>query len=327
MTALRALLLAALASAVVVPACTPEEPADSEDQDLKTKDGLLGMAPEMDLGKTASGAIGGGQIDAWALDLKGGDKVTVVMTVDSGDLAPDFSLFLSGTVKVKSKSFENGTKKLTKTYELESGGRHYIGVAAYKGKGSGDYSLVATCTGGPCKGEPVVKKLDEEQAGECVRMARECSFARLPSFEGAVGPATSRSVFEECLEQAVLEEDGLSCSTACDLADRKAVCDGILEMFPFYADHSKACVAELDSCIEACYDGGSPGLVNGPEDVCLLNGFNSNCDAYARGHKACGGDYADGTVEQCHAFCKATFGAWNDDLDTICVEECGDLPE
>jgi hypothetical protein len=63
-----------------------------------------------------------------------------------------------------------------------------------------------------------------------------------------------------------------------------------------------------------------------PEAICWAMGFNGTCDGYARGHATCGGDeYTTDSPGECHAFCRATSGAWMDDLDTICTDECGDL--
>ena len=83
----------------------------------------------------------------------------------------------------------------------------------------------------------------------------------------------------------------------------------------------------LDGCLDSCFEmgddsGGSDELWETREGICWEHGFNGNCDSYARGHAACGGTYAADSNEQCHALCESTTGAWTDDLDTLCVEEC-----
>ena len=173
-----------------------------------------------------------------------------------------------------------------------------------------------------------MKPLDPEDAGVCIKVARECAFDKLPSFNGAVGAVRARSTFGECLEKTSLQS-GASCKTACDSPEGRSICDGVIDILPFYADQTAACHAEFESCMSDCYDadGDAGGLENGPEEVCLFNGFNNTCDGYARGHVVCGGSYADDSAEQCHALCESTFGAWNDDLDDICTMDCGDLPE
>jgi hypothetical protein len=288
--------------------------------------GVLGYAPKIAFGKTVKGTIRDGQIDVWAIDLKGGDKLKLVEKVVKGDLAPDAALFLGASQKIKSASHQAAPKTLTKTYAVKSTGRYYVVVSAYKGKGAGDYSLKVTCTGGPCNGEPVVVELDDVQANDCLGRARPCALAAATA-DGSVTVTEARAMLKSCLGKTTLEDEGLSCKTACDRPEHNEVCEGFVKLLPFYASKPAACLAELNDCVEACQEGDGPTdaatLFDMPEYVCLQGGFNGNCDSYARGHEDCGGnEYADDTSAECHAFCESTFGAWNDDLDTICVENC-----
>jgi len=36
----------------------------------------------------------------------------------------------------------------------------------------------------------------------------------------------------------------------------RGICDEVIGMLPFHADQSAACLAELDECMDACYDAG-----------------------------------------------------------------------
>jgi hypothetical protein len=303
-------------------ACTSDEPAVGNQVENATEKGLLGLAPPIAFGTKVTGAIKGKQLDAWGIDLKGGDKITVVEKVTSGNLKPDAQLFLSGYSKLSSAQHSVSGTTLTKSYVIETTGRYYFAVRAYQGQGEGDYSLEVTCTGGPCNGEPVVDTLDDDQAGDCVARARACAFDGLGAYDGNVGPVRARQLFEGCLATLTIESEGLSCKTACDEPERKGICDGLIGLLPFYADQSAACIAELDECLEVCSEDAGGGLVNGAEHICLLEGLNGTCDSFARGHADCGGSYTDDSNEECHAFCESTFGAWNDDLDTICTEQC-----
>jgi hypothetical protein len=170
-----------------------------------------------------------------------------------------------------------------------------------------------------------VETLTVEEQAECMTKARECSFAALPPWNGAVGAARARTIYQGCLDEVMTTSEGKSCKTACTGEEAKPVCDSVIEALPFYADASAACLAELDSCLETCHSIGGDildELWESPEAICWENGFNGTCDGYARGHKKCGGTYADDTHAECDALCKSTDGAWMDDLDTICTEQC-----
>ncbi len=319
---LRSLAPWCLAPLAALVACETAETTGSESSDATEARGLLALAPTLELGDTVTGQFEGGQLDAYRIDLLRGDSITVRETITDGDAAPDALLFASGSTAVKSKSFDAEGGTLEKTFVIDDSGPHYIAVRAFKSTQAGRYSLVVECTGGPCAGDPIEEPVDEEQAGECLRLARECAFAALPAAGSSVGPVRARAIYEGCLGEVSVA--GVSCAPACDSEAARRICDDAIGMLPFYADQSSACHARLGGCMETCYEAGADagGLDEGSEAMCLLDGFNSTCDGYARGHVDCGGTYADETLEECHAACEASFGVWNDDLDTICSEDC-----
>lgn len=306
-------------------ACEAAETTGSESADATEARGLLALAPKLALGDTVGGQFEGGQLDAYRIDLLRGDAITIRESITDGDAAPDALLFASGSTAVKSKSFQADGATLEKKFVIEDSGPHYIAVRAFKSTRAGRYSLVVECTGGPCAGDPIEEPVDEEQAAACITQARECSFAALPEVGKAVGPVRARALFEDCLAKGSV--GGVSCAPACDEDLARPICDGIIGILPFYADQSAACHTRLGDCMEWCADAGDnpTGLEEGSETMCLFDGFNSTCDSYARGHVDCGGTYADDTLEACDAECEASFGVWNDDLDTICVESCSEF--
>ena len=91
-----------------------------------------------------------------------------------------------------------------------------------------------------------------------------------------------------------------------------------------------ACVAALDSCMESCGENGDPDFTNEDDfsldgfnfSQCWQFGFNGTCPGLARELEVCGGSLVPGSHEECMESCKATTGAWVDDLDLICVEAC-----
>ena len=81
-------------------ACSGSEnaPTDNAESDYTRQGGVVGQAPKIALGKSESGSIKNAQIDAWAIDLRVGDKITVVETIRKGTLTPDFGLFSGGVL-------------------------------------------------------------------------------------------------------------------------------------------------------------------------------------------------------------------------------------
>jgi hypothetical protein len=331
--ALASLLVAACAN----PGAYDEDwGADTEIASGKA-DGLLDSAQKLAFDEVGTGYVEGEQMDIYAIDLRGADKITAVMTRTSGDLDPSFTLYYGGSKYISSASFTRSGASITKTYELEfdDSGRYYVAVRPYQNRGAGNYTIKFSCSGGPCAGESVVRSLELAEKVECITKARTCSLAALPQWNGAVGAARARTIFQDCLAAALTDEEGSSCAAACDEPEQaKPLCESIISALPFYADQDAACFQTLNGCLEDC-EGNSFGgghwdddeLWEMPVSICWDGGFNGNCDSYARDHAACGGTYEEGSVEQCHEYCESTFGAWNDDLDTVCTEDCGDRPE
>jgi hypothetical protein len=316
---------------ILLAACGAGEGYDEDwgTDDIPTgkADGLLDGAPILTFATVGRGYVEGEQLDVYGIDLRGGDKITTKMVVTEGDLSPHNTLYFGGSVYLRSATFQRTDASITKTYTIEDTGRHYIAVKAYRNVGAGRYTIQFTCTGGPCAGEPVIRVLSAEERGECIGKARVCSFAELPRWNGAIGPARSRTIFQGCLAAAQTDEDGVACDEACDDDPQaRELCDAMVGDLPFYADATPACLAELDECMDSCLDesDGTPEEVAySAEGVCWVNGFNGTCDGYARGHAKCGGsEYTEGSDEECYEMCESTIGAWLDDLDTICSESC-----
>lgn len=320
---------ASLSIILALGACASEPEQNSGSQQANhTELGLLGWAPQITYGQTVAGTISGDEFDVWGITLQQGDTLSIVKTVTEGTLAPDFGLFYGGVNKVSSDSYDAQPTQLVKHYTVRTGGQHFIGVRAYQGQGSGDYTLVATCTGGPCAGEPVPTQLDVEQRADCLEAVRVCAFERMKPYDGAVGPARARSIVEECQQSSTIDNGLVTCAGLCELDDTKNYCEHLIDQLPFYADASEACLKELDYCIDACkqytdhvYD--VEQLYETVEAMCLYEGFNGDCFSYAPKHEFCGGSLQDGSEEQCYEFCESTSGATIDDLDTICSDECG----
>jgi hypothetical protein len=316
-----------IALVLVLAACGPAgsylDDWGMEELSTGKADGLLDDAPLLQLDEIGRGYVEGTQLDVFAIDLRGGSTVQITQSVTEGDLAPHFTLSLGGTYPLSSASLTRQPTRVVKTYELMSTGRHYIAVKPYQGEGAGRYELVATCVAGACAGDPPgAGPLDAAGATACVRNARACSFDRLPAFNGAVGPARSREIFETCLGA----DPG--CADVCtDFAGGRDLCDAIIADLPFYADQDAGCYAVLESCMSDCYAIVGEEFV--PDELelsaearCWATGYNSTCEGYARGHVACGGSYADGSNDACLAHCEATTGVWIDDLELQCVEAC-----
>lgn len=312
-----------LASILVLVACNVSQersaPGTSE-ADYTRQGGVIGQAPKLEFNQAKSGTIKTGHIDVFALELREGDKITIVETISRGTLTPDFGLFAGGYTHVPSASHEALPKKLTKNYVANAGGKHYIGVAGYEGRGAGDYKIKVTCTGGPCAGQPFVRPLEEGQKNECMQKARECTLvkARPASGSGNVSIATVRSTWATCLNDTMLA-GGESCKPACD-GEAESTCKDIQGSLKFFVSKPQACTEVLNDCMSQCIDSGDGSDVS--EGTCMVHGFNGTCPGYARAQVACGGAEAPDSNEQCHSLCRATSGAWMDDLDTICEESC-----
>ena len=328
---LRFFLGAMLLSGLALPACS----TDTGSQSDNATEGVLGFAPAIAYGDTVAGQVASPQLDVWALTVKAGDKFRLTNTITSGDLQPDIVLFLgSSRNHVSSADFEVGGGTLRKDYAVENNGTYYVVVRGYQNQGAGAYSLSAECLGGPCAGEippPPVVELDDEEKAFCVRQARECAIAKLPAYNGAVGPVRSKQVFDTCLAEGTVEtwqsDIDATCAPACAGEDESYVCNAIIELLPWLADQTTECVGEYNLCVEECYDAAwgdnDTSVIYGGEGICATGeaAFNGSCPQVSQ-LEVCGGPWADDSCEACYTRCFQRTGAWIDDLDTICDEEC-----
>lgn len=329
--ALGALALCGMA----LPACSAETGSQTDDH----TEGALGFAPPIAYGQTVTGQVASPQIDIWALDVQAGDKFRLTNTVTGGDLSPDIVLF-RGNVNdhISSDAHEVAEGSLRKDYATDRNGRYFIVVRGYQNQGAGSYSLSAECLGGPCAGEippPPVVELDDGDKVACVRQARECAVTKLPEYGGAVGSVRAKQIFDDCLGQATVDtwqsDVPASCATACAGVDDAFVCDSIVGMLPWLADRTPQCVDAFNGCIEDCSDaagGDHPNnLYEGIEAVCVTGevAFNGSCRDVSE-LAVCGGEWSEDSCEACYIGCHATIGAWYDDLDTICSDECDCSP-
>jgi hypothetical protein len=291
-------------------------------------DNVLDEAPVIKLGETGKGAIEGKQISVYALDLKKGDQVRMVETITSGSLQPAFTLYFGGSDKISSTTYTASSSKLTKNYAITASGRYYVVLKAYRGTGKGRYSFLPTCTGGTCNGEPLPDEpLDAFGQSACLIEATHCAMAKLPAFNGVVGLARARTIFQSCVADSTF--DGGSCALACDPAEPKLVCEDVIKSLPFYADQSGACRTTLGDCLVSCYEG-DPGwdsddITTTAFGMCWSYGYNGTCDGFARETRECGGSLRPDTHERCMSECSSTTGVWNDDLDTMCDEACAEF--
>jgi hypothetical protein len=321
----------ALAALLLLSACTGQEPYDdawgSEALVGGKADGLLDTSTAIDYGDSVTGSVGGDSLVLYRLAVQQNDQFTVTMATTQGDLNPHVQLLLGTFAFVEAVDIEVGDQQVTKEYIAGSTGDHALVARAFQGQGAGAYELTVTCTGGPCNGEfpPPDEALDLADVNRCISRTRQCVTDRLPSLGTAVGPVRSRNLWDACLaEQATV--DGASCETACDGTD---ICDGLIADLPFYADHPTECMAQLGTCMDVCYDAGdvdendTSGDDLLPEEVCLAGPFGGSCRFWPRETEACGGWMpADGRAE-CMSLCRTTTGAWIDDLDILCEEQCG----
>ncbi|MBW2525730.1 MAG: hypothetical protein JRI23_16220 [Deltaproteobacteria bacterium] len=327
------LVAAAAVSALAFAAC---EGADvGSDEQFAVEGSVLSIAPVLAFEEVGSGSITGRQIDLWGFDAQAGDQLSVVKTVTDGDLAPDFLLFrgaAAGSIASSSYAVEDG--KLTKHYTVGHDTRFFIAVRAYEGNGAGDYTLEVTCAGGPCAGgtpDPVEVELDLDQQAECLYLVRECAFAKLPGYDGYVGPTRARNIVNECLHEHTVDDDEsdlqATCRPLCD-GDNQGLCDSLIGQLPWFADQSQACLQEWNYCVDDCHQEAGynsmweESLEETAEAVCTLGsgGLGGGCATFIGKVKACGGslDADDDYLTYCKERCEDVAGAWVDDTSDLC---------
>ena len=322
----------ALLSLMIFAACGTSRDYDPEwgSEELAAggkMDGLADDARVIEFGAASQGAVASTSIELFSMNVVAGDRFELEVEATSGDLNPHLTLHRGGFSSVSSESFALDGQKVTKTYVAASTGTYFVAVRAFRNEGAGQFSLRASCMGGPCAGEfPDVEPepLNEEAVHGCLDQAFSCALEDIKRFNGAVGPVRAARAIHQCLEtdsfcagmcdssQPSLFEDETAEEIALD------VCSAMTVDLQFYADQSDACLEVLDDCFDACGDG-DLGSIFG---YCYLFGFNGTCPNYARGRVECGGPFAEGSDAECHLFCESTVGVHNDDLDVMCEEEC-----
>ena len=303
-------------------------------------DGILDDAPSLTFGSDASGEVGGDRLELYRIALQRTDRIEVEMEVDSGDLNPHLTMYYGTSTYLSSESWERDGNVLRKVYLAQSSGTHLIAARAYRGEGQGDYTVRVRCVGGPCNGEVPPPDPDEvlsaAEVGECIEVARRCAFERLPRYEGRVGDARAAVLIDECLQEAAVAD--VACAGVADWVNpdedndaARYLLDAIREDLPFYADQSATCLGVLEGCISECHSASAWGysgdnLQDTAEMMCWEGIWNGDCDSYARGHAACGGERLADSSADCTALCHSTTGAFIDDLDTACSSDsdCAD---
>ena len=106
--------------------------------------------------------------------------------------------------------------RLRKRYVVSVEGLYLIAVRPYRSVGTGDYEIVATCTGGPCNREfPAAdERLAPSDASHCISQARRCAFDRLGAYDGWVGSARAEALFTQCMGEALLSDGSAAIASA-----------------------------------------------------------------------------------------------------------------
>lgn len=300
---------------------------DSQLVSFGGKADLIDDVQAFDLGDGVEGQVTSRATDLYKISLTTGDKIKLVNTATSGDLNPSVSLYTRTGSSVRSDSYKVGDQKITKYFTADWTGEYLVAVRAYRNQGAGNYKVESACEGGPCAGEfnePDTEILASDIV-ECIYDARECSFEKLPSYNGYVGTVRANSIFNKCLGQASTI-DGYSCETACELDDAGELCESIISELPFYADQTSTCVDTLNNCMDECAEfadwGWGDEVWSSSLAMCQMNGFNGTCD-YVRELPECGGNLTNETAV-CYRECHVMPGAFIDDMDILCEEDCGD---
>ncbi len=165
-------------------------------------------------------------------------------------------------------------------------------------------------------------RLSAEDRALCITHARECAFEPVAAGKTLSAEAADKK-FKDCLAEAAVDDS--ACARACS-SSGEPLCTAIIGLLVDISAESKACYEEFDRCVSTCEGAGSEltasKLEGTTESRCLVSGFHSNCGDYALGHDACGGhEYEADSKGECVAFCYATDGALDKDIN--CEEECG----
>lgn len=294
-------------------------------------DGLFDATTAMEFGQSYEGSVTDTSLMIYSLDLKRADGFKLVVKRTSGDLVPSATLFAGVSTQVRSESYSVKGGTLTKQYKVTQSNRYYIALRAYQGATAGGFSITATCTDGPCAGQPLTgEDLSTAEKAECIGKARQCAFDKLTP---SLTKSRARTIFMDCLN-ASSTDDGISCGPSCDAdesGDAKELCNDMIDALPFYGKKDAECLEILDECLSSCAELGDDD--EGEEfystnvAVCWSTGYNGSCDRYARAIELCGGKYEYDSPEGACLMCYSTDGAQVDDLDDLCEEACAETTE
>jgi len=314
----------------------PEPASDYQEdsgQDLLASgkaDGMLDYAPVFEMNAEQDGNLQLEQIDVYALHLRGGDQIRVVMSAGRGEsLQPQASLFSPNDRYIRSDRWNVEGATVMKEFSIYADGRYSLIASAYRGRGYGDYTLSIECLGGPCANPVESTPLDYLQAADCFKQARECVTA-LINPDSPFSTDEADQVWGDCL--GAQSTDGVACDTACDGAETVGYCAFIVSELEWLSEETQACRTLHTECVSDCYQASEhapeapEGFGDTAESVCVVAGpLNGDCRQFARNHTSCGGsDYEVQSYGECHAECKSTHGAWIDDLNSDCDDICSD---
>ncbi len=314
---------------------TPQDydPEWSQESPRSTgKSDIADFAQPIPFGESVKGSVDETELDIYKMELTANDSFTMVMDVTEGDLAPDFRLFYGTSTSIRSDTFDVTSTQLTKGYTVDTSGTYLVIVRAYRNRGAGNYTLGATCDGGPCNGEfnEPVGEYDYFLEDACTSRARDCAFQKMTDLEDSLEQEAARQLYRECMAETAI--DGDSCASICDKPEAYGICDSVGDLLVFYSQQDTACHNVLSDCMDECGEYAGVTLAefdseSTAEGTCLFYGFNGTCDGYAQAHEACGGTLEPDTIAECTVYCWSTIGATIDDMDVICEEECGECDE
>lgn len=319
-------------------ACAVDTAGPNDDPELIAGKGdVWDLARPLTLGTPITGHVDTRALELFWLDTDERDVIEIAVTRTSGSFDPRTALYTGGGADLSyddgsfSETDDGNKKNLTAT-----GGRHYVLVRANYYRGAGEFSLTASCIGGPCAGDFGPADDNLVHAGTCLERARSCALTRLGSTDvtDVMGAA---ALFDDCLaEQSVFDYD---CTSACAIdGAANALCTTIVEALPFYASKSAQCRGLANDCLEECNGREEYGSYLEEDDfefwmnsepVCWNDiEYNGTCDEFARKHVSCGGsDHAVADQESfdtCMAWCGAISGAWGSDIDEMCGPGCAE---
>jgi len=111
----------------------------------------------------------------------------------------------------------------------------------------GKFNLKSRCEGPGCTTEP----MDQVDAGDCIRQARECVFDALGD-EEELTRTQARARLDECLSGKTGESTGAACDLACAYEDAEPLCAATVEAIAYYSRHGAYCLELYLECVPDC---------------------------------------------------------------------------